>query len=39
MAVHHATIRIPDGRNFNLDIGDPWTRVHEIPAPRSVAHK
>jgi YD repeat-containing protein len=39
MAVHHASILTPDGRRFNLDIGDPWTRVHEIPAPRSAAHK
>jgi YD repeat-containing protein len=32
MAVHHATIRTPDGRTFNVEIGDPWTTVHEIPA-------
>jgi len=39
MAIHRATIRTPDGRIFNLDIGNPWARVHETPARPSAAHK
>lgn len=39
MNVHHATVHTPDGRIFNLAIGNPWATVHETAAPFSAAHR
>lgn len=39
MAIHRATIHTPDGRIFNVGIGDAWTTVRETHAPAAAAHK
>jgi YD repeat-containing protein len=39
MALHHVTVRTPDGRAFNLAIGDAWATVYEAPALPSAAHR
>ena len=35
--IDHVTIHTPDARTFNLNIGDHWTTVHEVPAPLAAA--